>query len=53
MKDKAIPGDVVELTENEFHAQLEPFLDLVAFAEDELVVTRNGQPIAAVISLEG
>ncbi len=32
---------------------LATFLNCVAYAEDELVVMRDGQPIAAVISMDG
>lgn len=53
MKEAEIPGNAVEVTESEFQAKLEAFLELVAFTEEELVVTRNGQAIAAVISMDG
>ncbi len=53
MKDAEIPGHVVEVTESELKAELGTFLELVAFTEEELVVTRNGQAIAAVISMDG
>ncbi len=50
---REIPADVVQVTESELGAGLATFLDRVAFAEDELVVTRAGRPIAAVISMDG
>ncbi len=53
MKEAEIPGNAVEVTESELQAKLEAFLELVAFTEEELVVTRNGQAIAAVISMDG
>jgi prevent-host-death family protein len=53
MKEAEIPCNAVEVTESELQAKLEAFLELVAFTEEELVVTRNGQAIAAVISMDG
>ncbi len=50
---REIPADVVEVTEGELRAGLPTFLDRVVFAEDELVVTRAGRPIAALISMDG
>ena len=50
---REIPADAVEVTESELRADLATFLDCVAYAEDELVVMRDGQPIAAVISMDG
>ncbi len=37
----------------ELREKLSTYIDRVAFAEDELLVTRGGQPVAAVISMEG
>ncbi len=48
-----IPHDITKVTEAELRDDLATFLDCVAFAEDELVVMRDGQPIAAVISMDG
>ena len=48
-----IPDDITRVTEAELRADLTTFLDCVAYAEDELVVMRDGQPIAAVVSIEG
>ena len=53
-EDKAhrIPADAVEVTASELRTNLRDLLERVAFAEDELVVTRAGKPIAAVISMD-
>ena len=48
-----IPHDITRVTEAELRDDLATFLNCVAYAEDELVVMRDGQPIAAVISMEG
>ncbi len=48
-----IPEDITQVTEAQLRDDLTTFNDRVAFAEDELVVTRGGQPVAAVISMEG
>ncbi len=48
-----IPDDITRVTEAELRADLTTFIDCVAYAEDELVVMRDGQPIAAVISMDG
>ncbi len=48
-----IPHDITKVTEADLQAHLATFLNCVAYAEDELVVTRDGQPIAAVISMDG
>ena len=48
-----IPEDITQVTEAQLRDDLTTFIDRVAFAEDELVVTRGGQPVAAVISMEG
>ncbi len=53
MAHPQIPNDITRVTEAELRAGLATFLDCVAYAEDELVVMRDGQPIAAVISMEG
>ncbi len=44
-----IPDDITRVTEAELRADLTTFIDCVAYAEDELVVMRDGQPIAAAI----
>ena len=48
-----LPDDVTQVTEAELQEKLSTFLDRVAYQEDELVVLRDGQPIAAVISMDG
>ncbi len=48
-----IPDDITQVTEAELREKLSTYIDRVAFAEDELLVTRGGQPVAAVISMEG
>ena len=53
MASQPIPDDVIRVTEPELQEKLSTYIDRVAFAEDELVVTRGGQPIAAVISMDG
>ncbi len=40
-----IPDDITRVTESDLQADLTTFLDCVAFAEDELAVMRDGQPI--------
>ena len=47
------PEDITRVTEAELREKLSTYIDRVAFAEDELLVTRGGQPVAAVISIEG
>ena len=53
MEHPQIPNDITRVTEAELRADLTTFLDRVAYAEDELVVMRDGQPVAAVISMAG
>ncbi len=53
MAHPQIPDDITRVTEAELRDGLTTFLDCVAYAEDELVVMRDGQPIAAVVSMEG
>ncbi len=45
MEHPQIPDDITQVTEAELRASLTTFIDCVAFAEDELVVIRDGQPI--------
>ncbi len=47
------PDDITQVSEAQLQNDLTTFIDRVAFAEDELLVTRGGQPVAAVISFEG
>ncbi len=47
------PDDITQVTKAELAEKLSTYIDRVAFAEDELLVTRGGQPVAAVISIEG
>ncbi len=53
MAHPEILNDITQISEAQLRDDLTTFIDRVAFAEDELVVTRGGQPIAAVISMEG
>ncbi len=53
MAHPQIPEDITHVTEAELREKLSTFIDRVAFAEDELLVKRGGQPVAAVISMEG
>ncbi len=53
MAHPQIPDDITRVTEAELRADLTTLISWVAYAEDELVVMRDGQPIAAVISMEG
>jgi prevent-host-death family protein len=48
----AVPDDAVEVTSTELRDRLRDFLERVAFGEDELVVTRAGKPMAAMISMD-
>ena len=48
-----IPYDITKVTETELRDDLATFLNCVAYADDELVVMRDGRPIAAVISMDG
>lgn len=48
-----IPDDITQVTEAELRDGLTTFIDRVAFAEAELVVVRDGEPVAAVISMAG
>ena len=47
-----IPEDAVEVTSTELRVGLRDLLERVAYEEDELVVTRAGKPIAAVVSMD-
>ena len=47
-----IPDDVLRVTESELAEKLPVFLDRVAHAEEELVVLRDGKPIAAVVGMD-
>jgi prevent-host-death family protein len=47
-----VPEDVVELSVTELRDNLRDYLERVAFAEDEFVVSRAGKPIAALISMD-
>ena len=53
MAHSPIPDDITKVIEADLQAHLTTFLNCVAYAEDELVVMREGQPIAAVISMDG
>ena len=47
-----IPEDVIEVGVIELRKNMRDLLERVAFGEDELVVTRAGKAIAAVISMD-
>ncbi len=47
-----IPEDVIEVGVIEFRINMRDLLERVAFEEDELVITRAGKAIAAVISMD-
>ena len=53
MAHPQIPEDITQVTEAQLRDDLTTYIDRVAFAEDELVVTRDGAPVAAVISMDG
>ncbi len=53
MPHAEIPDDVLRVTEPELAEKLSTFLDRVAYAEGELVVMRDGKPIAAVVCMDG
>ena len=38
------PEDITQVSEAQLRDDLTTFIELVAFAEDELLVTRGGQP---------
>ena len=48
-----IPGDITQVTEPELAEKLSTLLDRVAYQEEELVVMRDGKPIAAVVCMDG
>ena len=48
-----LPDDVLRVTEADLQAKLSTYLDRVTHEDEELVVTRDGQPIAAVIGMDG
>lgn len=47
-----IPGDAVEVSATELRSSLRDLLERVAFKGDELVVTRAGKAVAAIISMD-
>lgn len=47
-----IPEDAIEVTASELRVNLRDYLERVAFAEDELVITRAGRAMAALISMD-
>ncbi len=47
-----VPDDVLRVTEPELQEKLATLLDRVAYAEEELVVRRDGKPIAAVVWMD-
>ncbi len=53
MPHPQIPDDVLRVSEPELGEKLSTLLDRVAYAEEELVVMRDGEPIAAVVCMDG
>ena len=49
---REIPDDVLRVTQPELQEKLPVFLDRVAHGEEELVVLRDGKPIAAVVCMD-
>lgn len=47
-----IPPDAVEVTASELRVGLRNWIERVAFGEDELVITRAGKPVVALISMD-
>ena len=52
-KVSEIPDDVLRVTEPELAEKLSSLLDRVAYEEEELVIMRDGKPIAAVVCMDG
>ena len=48
-----LPDDVLRVTEAELQEKLSTYLDRVTHADEELVVMREGEPIAAIVSVDG
>ncbi len=53
MAHPQIPDDVLRVTEPELQEKLSSLLDRVAYAEEELVIMRDGKAIAAVVCMDG
>ncbi len=53
MAHPQIPDDVLRVTEPELAEKLSTVLDRVAYQEEELVVMRDGKPLAAVVCMDG
>ena len=53
MASQLIPDDVIRVTEPELQEKLSRLLDQVAYQEEELVIMRDGKPIAAVVCTDG
>ena len=53
MASQPIPDDVIRVTEPELQEKLSTRLDRVAYQEEQLVVMRDGKPIAAVVCIDG
>ncbi len=51
--EHSLPNDVTRVTEAELREKLSVLIDSVAYQEAELVVVRDGEPVAAVVSMEG
>ncbi len=51
--EHSLPDDVLRVSEAELQAKLSTYLDRVTHADEELVVMREGEPIAAIVSVDG
>lgn len=47
-----VPDDAVEVSITELRDRLRDYIERVAFHEDELVISRAGRPMAAMISMD-
>lgn len=47
-----VPDDAIEVGAQELRKELRNWLERVAYREDELVITRSGKPMAALISMD-
>ena len=51
--EHSLPDDALRVSEAELHAKLSSYLDRVAHADEKFVVMREGEPIAAILSVDG
>ncbi len=49
--EHSLPDDVLRVSEAELQAKLSTYLDRVTHEDEELVVMREGEPIAAILAL--